>query len=427
MGTVPRPHPQSQQPHAAAAVTGHGSGLKIDFARTVGHGRMHTMRRLVAANVVLPSLLLALAFAACFDRGLPTAVPVGTQGPRVTAILDSLRTLYDLPALGAAMVTADSILALDAVGLRRAGSGTPVTAADRFHLGSNLKAMTAGLSARLVDEGLLRWDMPLHEALPDLAGQMRPEYRDRTIADLLGHTARVVRDPQVAYTSQDASVQRLQAVTWALAQPPAASAATYAYSNVGYMIAGLIAERVTGEPFETLITSRLFAPLGMQSVGFGAMGTPGMEDQPWQHYLDASGRRVEVPPGPDADNPPAYGPAGRAHMSLGDWAKYIQAVLRAERGETGVWSTASARRLTTPHGSTGGTGYALGWAITRRNWARGEILTHNGSNTMSFSVAWLAPAEGFAVIVVTNQGGERAALATDAAAGHLIWLHLNGQ
>jgi CubicO group peptidase (beta-lactamase class C family) len=360
-------------------------------------------------------------------RSGSAALQVVPQLARITAILDSLRAVHDMPALGGAIITRDSVWAFDAVGRRRASTQTPVTNADQFHLGSNLKAMTGALVGRLVDEGLLHWDLRLDEALPDLAAGMRAEYRDRTLADVLAHAARLQRDPTgLVYTSQDAPAQRLQAVTWALSQPPAAGAGVYAYSNIGYMVAGLIVERVADQPFEALIVDRLFTPLGITSAGFGAMGTPGMEDQPWQHYINTSNQRVEVAPAPNADNPPSYGPAGRAHMSVPDWARFIQAVLRAEDGDSDVWSQATALKLTTPHVFTGADGYAMGWLTTTRSWAGGRVLAHSGTNTMNYSAAWLAPDAGFGVIVVTNQGGNRAAQATDQAASRLIGLFLNG-
>jgi hypothetical protein len=62
----------------------------------------------------------------------------------------------------------------------------------------------------------------------------------------------------------------------------------------------------------------------------------------------------------------------------------------------------------------------LGWIVTERKWGGGKVLTHNGSNTMNYSVAWVAPKRKFAVLVCTNQGGEEAAKACDEAAGTLI-------
>lgn len=88
---------------------------------------------------------------------------------------------------------------------------------------------------------------------------------------------------------------------------------------------------------------------------------------------------------------------------------------------------AIALRLTTPRVAIGSDGYAQGWRTTQRSWAPGRILTHDGSNTMSSSVAWVAPEAGFGVLVVTNQGGTRPAQATDGAAGRLIRLYLDGR
>jgi CubicO group peptidase (beta-lactamase class C family) len=387
----------------------------------------------------VPSLLLRIALttfvlvatAACGgESGSPTIPPPPPPGGPVaiTRLLDSIRVVYDVPALGAAIVTTDGVWAIDVRGRRRYGGTTPVTVNDKFHLGSNLKAMTSAMIGRLVDAGMLEWETTLAEALPDLAPAMGTAYRDATIADLLSHTSGLPRDPfSGVLTASTATEQRLQAAQWGFAQP-ATPRGAYSYSNLGYMVAGLIAERAAGQPFETLIVERLFTPLGMTSVGFGAMGTPGTEDQPWQHYIDGGTRR-EVAPGPNADNPLAYGPAGRAHMSLGDWAKFMVAVLKAEQGDVSVWSAATADMLTTSRVSSGGAdGYAMGWATTTRSWAPGgRVLNHDGTNTLSYSVTWAAANAGFAVLVVTNQGGATASQAADAAAGRLLGLYLNGK
>ncbi len=70
----------------------------------------------------------------------------------------------------------------------------------------------------------------------------------------------------------------------------------------------------------------------------------------------------------------------------------------------------------------GSDGYAMGWLTTKRSWAgpTQRALTHAGSNTMNYALAWLAPDAGFAIIVVTNQGGDVAARASDAMVGRLL-------
>ena len=62
--------------------------------------------------------------------------------------------------------------------------------------------------------------------------------------------------------------------------------------------------------------------------------------------------------------------------------------------------------------------------MARRSWSGGDALNHTGSNTMWFSNAWLAPRRDFAVVVLTNVGGDDAAKATDEVAAQVIagWL-----
>ena len=335
-----------------------------------------------------------------------------------------------MPALGGAIVTRDTIWAVDVVGRRRYGGSISVTINDKFHIGSNLKAMTAGLIGLLVDQGSIGWNTTLEQALPDLATTMRSEYRTLTIRELLSQQSGLLRDATIAFTDATPRLQRESMTRWALQQPPVSVRNSYFYSNVNYIIAGAIAERTTNTAFEQLIVERLFAPIGLTTVGFGAPGTPGMEDQPWQHYFNSSGQRVSVAPAPTADNAPIYGPAGRAHMSLPDWARWIQVVLRAEAGRPTPWQPATARMLTTPAVTiSAGSFYDLGWVTTTRSWAgpTGRVLTHDGTNTMNYSVAWLAPDAGFGVIAVTNQGGTLAAQAVDATAGRLIGFYRDGR
>jgi CubicO group peptidase (beta-lactamase class C family) len=368
-----------------------------------------------------------------FMNGLVAIATLGVATTRssaqqreLTRILDSVRVANDLPALGAAIVTADSVLALDVAGVRRVGDTTSATKADLFHIGSDTKAMTAGLLGLLVDRGRLTWTSTVAELFPDLAADMRPEYRTLQVRELLSHQSGLVPNPTIQFRDGTPRAQRAAFLKWVFAQPPATTRGKYAYANSNYIVAGAIAERLLGGEYETLVVDQLLRPLGMTSVGFGAPGTPGKIDQPWPHMVNGAGRRTPVPPGENADNPPVFGPAGRAHLSLADWAVWIRTVLRASRGEPSPWSAETARALVTPAVQIDATtGYAFGWLVTTRSWAGpgGRALTHAGSNTLNYAVAWLAPEANFAVLVVTNQGGDAAARATDALTGRLIALH----
>jgi CubicO group peptidase (beta-lactamase class C family) len=338
--------------------------------------------------------------------------------------LEPILHKHDLPAMAAAIVTSDGIVGVGAVGVRKYGGAQPATLNDEFHLGSDTKAMTATILAILVEQGKLTWTMTLAAALPDLAERMDPAYRGVTIEQLLAHRAGFT-DASWPAGETFQSMHELGGTPreqrWKYAQevlsetPTKVQPGTFLYSNRSYAIAGVIAERTSNNAWEDMMREWLFKPLGMSTCGFGAMGTPGKVDEPWQH-TGVGKSHGPVEPGPMSDNPVVIAPAGEVHCSVGDWGKFVQAHLRGGKGLPGILKPETFKKL---HTITYGN-YGFGWLGVDRPWGGGQVLTHAGSNTMNYAVAWVAPLRDFAVLVMTNQGGDEAAKACDEAAGALI-------
>jgi len=351
---------------------------------------------------------LALVSTGAVACGGDRLSPTGTSPPvtplSFAGIIDSTRRQANLPALGAAIVTSDSTLQLAVSGTRRLGGTSAVTLNDRWHLGSVFKHQVSVLVAGLVADGTLSWTTTLAEYFPELATTMRAEYRTRTLRDLLSHSAGIARDwsSDIPRTGRAA---RSEAVRWALQSPPAAIPGTYAYSNVGYMIAGAIVERALDRDFELVVAERLWRPLGMSSAGFGQAGTAGRDDEPLGHWLGNGPTPAIYDAGtPNADNPPEYSPAGRAHMSLRDWARFTSALLAAERGrDTPVLTSAQWRPLTQGFVANGTGSYGYGLTVADRGWAGGRALFHDGTNTRHYALVGIAPGRDFAILIATNE------------------------
>lgn len=339
----------------------------------------------------------------------------------LAAVLEPVRAGAELPALAGAVWRGPALVALGASGVRKLGDDTAVTAADRWHLGSDTKAMTATLIGIHVDRGDIRFE----DTIADLfAGEtIDAGYRDVTVEQLLQHRGGAPGDIPAdiwAEMWQDGSAPgaRAKAVLAMLARAPAQAPGTFVYANAGYMIAGAALERKLGASWEELMRRELFEPLGMSSCGFGAPGTAAALDQPWGHSIGDGGTPVPVAPGPEADNPPSLGPAGTVHCSLADWGKFLAVHLAGARQETtALLSGATVARLHTP---PAGGDYAAGWLVVERSWAGGLALTHSGSNTLWFATTWLAPANDMMYAVVTNRGDDDASTAVDSAFAPLI-------
>jgi CubicO group peptidase (beta-lactamase class C family) len=375
-----------------------------------------TGRKILATIIILFSTSLVLP-----------QEPSPSTGPesRINEVLESIRQKHQVPALAGAIVTGKGLVASGVVGVRKAGTEIQATVDDKWHLGSDTKAMTATLIGVLVEQGKLKWETTIEQVFPDIAAELQPELRGATLLHLLSHRAGLpanilwmaVSKPGVPVSQQRIESVRMLAKIKLLSAPGTA----FLYSNLGYVITGAMAEKTMSSSWEDLITKLVFEPLGMRSAGFGGMGTPGEIDQPWGHGADGK----PVPGnGPAVDNPPVLGPAGTVHCTLADWAKFIADHLRGGRGEKALLKPETYKRLDTP--PFGGE-YALGWLAVEREWGGGTVLTHAGSNTMNYAVVWLAPKLGFAVLVTTNQGGPAAGKACDEAAGALIRLQTSGK
>src|SRR3954447_12850823 len=133
-----------------------------------------------------------------FDISGFVLLAVYAQDPRggisLDPILQPYLERYDLPALAAAVVKNGEIIASGAVGTRRAGTNNPVTINDRFHIGSDTKAMTALIAAMLVEGGKIRWTSTVGEVFPELAATMDPAVRGVTLEQLLSHTSGIPSD-----------------------------------------------------------------------------------------------------------------------------------------------------------------------------------------------------------------------------------------
>ncbi len=315
------------------------------------------------------------------------------------------QTRSSLVSIGALVMVDGKIIAKAAVGERKKNSGIMVTVDDQWHMGSISKSMTATLIGSLVEEGLLAWDMTLPQMLPDMA--MDESWNEVTLHHLLTHTsglpgnfpARVqfMRPTDLAERHQT----RLDVLEKVLAKPAKSPPGKkLLYSNIGYTLVGAIAGEVTGSNWETLIQEKLFAPLGLDSAGFGPPMGEGEIDQPWGHRTLFFVKGSRSPKTENADNTPIIGPAGTVHMTMADLARYGYEHLLGDKGEGALLSAKTYSELHRPFLEN----YAYGWVIVEEPWADGRMFWHNGSNTMWYALLMVLPEKNAVLVFVTNDG-----------------------
>jgi CubicO group peptidase (beta-lactamase class C family) len=198
-------------------------------------------------------------------------------------VVDGERLQQQLPGLAAVIVRSDGPPRVYVSGERRIGKGDLITSADRMHLGSLTKAITATLIGALVEKQVMTFDTTIGQTFPELSGRIQPAYRDVSVRQLLSHAGGIP-----PYRTRESlrwlltlkgtpGEQRYAFVEHVLTEPPRFEPGTsHEYSNAGGAIAGAMAERIGGSTYRQLVQQFIFARFG----GHAAFGNPGLAAEP---------------------------------------------------------------------------------------------------------------------------------------------------
>ncbi len=274
----------------------------------------------VSAAAAIPRLAQAGQTGEATPESIPALDP-GTLDAFISGAMDS----YGVPGAAVSVIQGGQPVLIQGYGVRELGSDDPVDAHTVFQLASNTKPMTAFTLGTLVDEGLIDWDTPISDVLPEL--QLWDPYPTRwlTSRDVLAHRAGfpAFGGDLLGLIGYDRAemLRRLRYV------PPAGSfREVAAYSNLGFFIAGEVISRLTGAPWEVAMRERLMDPVGMSRSGTSLSDRPTDGNMSANHGLvDGQLQTVE------ADDHGVYGSAGSAISTANDLALWMQMLLDGGR------------------------------------------------------------------------------------------------
>jgi CubicO group peptidase (beta-lactamase class C family) len=307
----------------------------------------------------------------------------------------------NIPGAAVAVVTADSVLFTGGFGYADIEKKIPVTANTHFFLGSITKSFTALGIVRLVEQGRVDLNTPVKEILPDVIIQNPWEKTDPVrVAHLLEHTAGICdgfvtlfnwqHEPNIPLNEVMGMQKRI-----VIHHRPGSF---YLYSNIGYLLAGMIIEKITQMKYEEFLRNEFLLPLGMatstfdvedsysRSVlaqGYGAGG----KEIPYLHIYSR--------------------PAGHAHSSVLEMAQYVRFYLNYGKSNgVQIIKPETMERLETPGTSLASrmgflNGYGLGseWAYRNQHMWRG----HNGAIFGYYSDFWYNHDLDIGYVVLVNQ------------------------
>jgi CubicO group peptidase (beta-lactamase class C family) len=330
-----------------------------------------------------PALALFALVGCCW------AVQAATAEPDLAATEAAIRAFVAREEIPAAHVT---LLRGDTVLLQRAyGSvgdcGPAPNAGSIFPLGSISKQFTAAAILSLADARKLRLDDPVGKYLPEwFAGE--PGLK---VSHLLWQTSGLADFLWLeGYRplGDDASTPMAAYVALGAAAPRRFAPGTrWAYSNTNYKALALIAERVTGESFDSVLAKRVLRPLGLDGI------VPCHDLAPEQLVpgVSAAGK-----PAPLDRSRAAYAGDGGLCGTAADLQRWIRVGL-APRDGLGA-------RLAGPAVLADGTRVPYGFGLSTREFLGRAIVWHGGNvDSHTSEIAYL-PGQDLGLVILTSRG-----------------------
>jgi CubicO group peptidase (beta-lactamase class C family) len=331
----------------------------------------------------------------------PFMVAAGEADPDWRGELESFfaRAADALQVPGAVVVvaTGESDPVILTHGVRCIGEADPVTAQTSFSLASLTKAFTATTAAVLVGEGTLQWDTRVRALVPELELSDPVAAERVTLRDLLANRSGL-GEHSILWINVDAGpgwvVPRLAAL-----EPAGELRDRFAYSGLGFILAGEAIARAAGAPWGEVVAQRLLGPLGMTST---TVGPPAGDAQTsCGHVKDAGSVRV-LDPIELGVGAPAMG----LYSTAVDVARWLELLLGRgtvdgklivdEKALAETWTPQTAVRSSRGEVRA----YGLGWYVS--TWRGRRQLFHGGGGVGFTSVARLFPEDDVAIAVLAN-------------------------
>ncbi len=343
---------------------------------------------------VLARLLVLLAIAA------PAAAqaPAPPADARVARIDSLVRAFHAVGRFSGAVLVGEGGRVLFEGGAGEANREwhLPNGPAVRFRIASTTKQFTAALVLQLWEEGRLELDAPVGRYLPEYP---RPQGDRVTLHHLLTHSSGI--PDYVGLPGFYATIARrehtpaeLVALTSALPlefEP----GSRWSYSNSGYVLLGLVIERVTGKPYERVLRERILDPLGLADTGYDRPDE--VVERRASGYVAVEGGYANAP----FLDPSVVYSAGMLRSTVRDLFRWDGA-LRAERV---FRRPATAARMFTGHVATGAPPgpYGYGWFVGENTFAGRKVgVVQHGGTIPGFTAGFWRMDDGRVVVVLDN-------------------------
>jgi len=357
-------------------------------------------RRSVIAGVFLSVFLFCPAAHSQNDEGSAEQISAVKTIESLKSDIDSIMKEISTPGAAVAIVSADSIIWIGTFGFANIETGERVTENTHFCIGSCTKSFIGLGFLKLLDEGRIDLNTPVREIAPEI--EIDNPWEDThpvRIIHLLEHTAGFddshanwfyFEGPVMPLKRALEEKAHLRKVRW---QP----GTRYSYSSAGFVLAGYILEKVSGQRYEDYLKETILEPIGMTTSTIGS-------SEECRRLLAAGYDRYTrpFPVWYDYDEP-----AGSMNCSIKEMALFVQFLLnRGAVGNVEIIRDGLYKRIGKPSSTLAAeagleSGYSFGIGTSYR--AGAKWLSHGGA-VPGFLAEYSANLDnGLGYVVMQNQ------------------------
>lgn len=291
-------------------------------------------------------------------------------------------------------------------GVRDVGTDRRVPVDGRVRIASNTKTFTAVVVLQLAEEGRLDLDESVEHYLPGVVRGTGIDADAITVRQLLQQTGGLPDYDEVPFSRPEDILTTLhryaephELVDAALTRPAScAPGERWEYSNTNYVLAGLVAQRVTGRPIGEEITTRIIEPLRLRDTYWPPEGEQEIRGHHPSGYLrfDPAEPYVDV-----TEMDPSLGwAAGQLVSSPDDLRRFLEALLAGRLLSPELMAEMTTTVPAPGFDITDGWDYGLG--IARRELECGVVAWGHGGDIQGFSTRNLVTDDGRGAVVAVT-------------------------
>ncbi|RKZ07275.1 hypothetical protein DRQ25_11955 [Candidatus Fermentibacteria bacterium] len=319
---------------------------------------------------------------------------------------------WRVPGFAIGIIVEGDIVYAQGFGYRDPNLELEVTTATNFSLASITKSFTAMAVGLMVEDGLLGWDTPVHEVLPEFELCDPDLSSNVTFRDLLSHRTGLA-DKDELWTSGDyISSEILEHIDELEIAGPLRH--HFEYSNVLYITSAELVRKITGSTWDVLATRRLLKPMGMSDTGFSVEQLLQSNEYSFS-FSDRKGVYVTNEfPGPEHNAWYFTRGSGSMYSNVDDMARWI--LFQLNEGQYDGKQLVSEQIVRVMHepqilidtplfyvnypGITHHA-YGMGWFLDEY---RGHPRVHHGGASMGYSnYITLFPEDEIGIVILSNR------------------------